>query len=107
MEVTDFTIFIKNKQFIVETENTYKDMNSIYYINYDTDYEYIYDYVKNNGKIEISVNNNNESIYISTVNNNYLFEYYMFDGDFESSDNIDEYELGFKCYEFYKYYFND
>ena len=106
MEVTDFTIFIKNKQFIVETENTYKDMNSIYYINYDTDYEYIYDYVKNNGKIEISVNNNNESIYISTVNNNYLFEYYMFDGDFESSDNIDEYELGFKCYEFYKYYFN-
>ena len=107
MEVTDFTIFIKNKQFIVETENIYKDMNSIYYINYDTDYEYIYDYVKNNGKIEISVNNNNESIYISTVNNNYLFEYYMFDGDFESSDNIDEYELGFKCYEFYKYYFND
>ena len=107
MEVTDFTIFIKNKQFIVETENTYKDMNSIYYINYDTDYEYIYDYVKNNGKIEISVNNNNESIYITTVNNNYIFEYYMFDGDFESSDNIDEYELGYKCYEFYKYYFND
>ena len=107
MEVTEFTIFIKNKQFIVETENTYKYMNCIYYINYDTDYEYIYDYIKNNGKIEISVNNNNESIYITTVNNNYIFEYYMFDGDFESSDNIDEYELGYKCYEFYKYYFND
>ena len=30
----------------------------------------------------------------------------MFDGDFENED-MEEYELGYKCYEFCKYYFND
>ena len=104
MEVTDFTISIKNNQFIVETENTCKDMTCVYYINYDTEYEYIYDYIKNNGKIEISIDDKIELIHITTMNNNYIFEYYMFDGDFDS-DNIDEYELGYKCFEFYKYYF--
>ena len=107
MEVTDFTISIKDNQFIVESENTCKDMNCIYYINYDTDYEYIYNYIKNNGKIEISIDDKIELIHITTINNNYIFEYYMFDGDFESSDNMDEYELGYKCFEFYKYYFYD
>ena len=82
-------------------------MNCVYYINYNTEYEYIYNYIKKNGILEISVNNDVESIYITTMNCNYVFENLMFDGDFESSEEIEEYELGYKCYEFYKYYFYD
>ena len=106
MEISEFTISIKNKQLIVECENTCKDMTCVYYINYDYEYEYIYNYIKKNGSIEISINDKIELIHITTRDNNYIFEYYMFDGDFDN-DEMEEYELGYKCFEFYKYYFND
>ena len=56
-------------------------MNCVYYINYDTDYEYIYNYLIKYGRIEVSIDDKIELIHITTMNNNYIFEYYMFDGD--------------------------
>ena len=102
----EFTISVKNNQFIVESENACKNMNCVYYINYDTDYDYIHNYLEENGQIDVSIDDKLELIHITTINNNYIFEYYMFDGDFED-ENMEEYELGYKIYEFFKYYFYD
>lgn len=103
----EFNISIKDNQFIVESEDNTKNMKCVYYINYDSDYNYLYNYIKVNGYININVNNNLELINISTMVKNYSFEYYIFDGDFNSSEDVEEYYLGYNCLEFYKYYFYD
>lgn len=101
----EFTISIKSNNFCVETEDNIKNMKCVYYINYDSDYDYLFNYIKENGNVSIFINHNIEKIYVSTMMKDYSYEYYEFDGDFDSPEKIDEYDLGYNCLEFYKYYF--
>lgn len=109
MQHTQFNINIDNNtnNFIVEVENDYKCMKCKYYINYDTDYNYLLQYIKDNGSIDVNISLDLDNLTINTCENKYEFEDTMFDGDIYNSDDIEEYELGKNVYDFYCYYFYD
>ena len=101
------SIIIKKDKtnFLVEKEDINKNMLIRYHISYDTDYEYLFNFIKNNGNIEVSISDDFDKISIETNERTLYYEDYMFDGDFDESDCVD-FNLGKNVYDFYCYYFN-
>jgi len=112
---SNLNISVKDNEFIVKSDDDNKDIKCIYYIKYDIVYEYMYTFIKENGDIDIWVDNSSlDYIGIEYNDKKYIFDDYMFKDNFDNDNeyikyikSTKEYNLGKDCFNFYLYYFHD